>query len=91
MYMVNDNLGIIDNAHKVFADDSERGGAMSDECIELAKLHSIAVDFPKTGVAVEIPYHLRPKKYPDFMEKPDKPTYESQSVIGKLFRESERH
>ncbi|KAE8076377.1 hypothetical protein FH972_015033 [Carpinus fangiana] len=34
-----------------------------------------------------MPHHLRPKKYPDFMEKPDKPTYESQSVTGKLFRE----
>ncbi|XP_059446203.1 probable RNA-dependent RNA polymerase 1 [Corylus avellana] len=85
-YMVNDNLGIVDNAHKVFA-DSERDRAMSRKCIELAKLHSIAVDSPKSGVAVEIPYRLRPKRYPDFMEKPDKPTYKSQSVIGKLFRE----
>jgi hypothetical protein len=25
-YMVNDNLGIIDNAHKVFADSEPRGG-----------------------------------------------------------------
>ena len=84
--MVNDNLGIIDNAHKVFA-DSEARGAMSGKCIELAKLHSIVVDSPKSGVVVKMPNHLRPKKYPDFMEKPDKPTYESQSVIGKLFRE----
>jgi RNA-dependent RNA polymerase len=85
-YMVNDNLGIIANAHKVFADCEPRG-AMSDKCIKLAKKHSIAVDFPKSGVVVEIPYRLRPKKYPDFMEKPDYiNTYESQSVIGKLFR-----
>ncbi|XP_059448412.1 probable RNA-dependent RNA polymerase 1 isoform X2 [Corylus avellana] len=85
-YMVNDNLGIIDNAHKVFA-DKERRRAMSGKCIKLAKLHSIAVDFPKSGVVVEVPYNLRPKTYPDFMEKPDKRTYKSQSVIGKLFRE----
>jgi len=85
-YIVTDNLGIIDNAHKVFA-DKEPHRAMSKKCIELAKLHSIAVDSPKTGEVVEVPYSLRPKMYPDFMEKHDKPTYKSQSVIGKLFRQ----
>ncbi|MBA0873900.1 hypothetical protein Goshw_008838, partial [Gossypium schwendimanii] len=54
---------------------------------ELAKLFSIAVDFPKTGVPAEIPQELRVKEYPDFMEKPDKPSYHSHNVIGKLFRE----
>jgi RNA-dependent RNA polymerase len=60
---------------------------MSSPCIELAKLFSIAVDFPKTGVPAVIPHNLHVKEYPDFMEKPDKPTYESYNVIGKLFRE----
>lgn len=60
---------------------------MSTPCIELAWLFSIAVDFPKTGVPAEIPPKLHVKEYPDFMEKPDKPTYESHNVIGKLFRE----
>jgi RNA-dependent RNA polymerase len=83
--IVHDNLGIIDNAHTAFA-DKERLGAMSPKCIELAKLHAIAVDYPKSGVAAEIPHHLRVKVYPDFMEKSDKPTYESKRVIGKLFR-----
>nr|XP_043614737.1 probable RNA-dependent RNA polymerase 1 [Erigeron canadensis]XP_043614738.1 probable RNA-dependent RNA polymerase 1 [Erigeron canadensis] len=86
-YIVNDNLGIIANAHTVFA-DREPKKAMADACVDLAKLHSIAVDFPKTGVPAEIPAHLRVNEYPDFMEKePDKTTYKSQSVIGKLFRE----
>ncbi|XP_062113341.1 RNA-dependent RNA polymerase 1-like [Humulus lupulus] len=84
-YIVNDSLGIIANAHTAFA-DREPGKAMSPSCIELAKLFSIAVDFPKTGVPAVIPSHLHVKEYPDFMEKPDKPTYESQNVIGKLFR-----
>ena len=84
-YIVNDSLGIIANAHTVFA-DKEPLKAESDECIELAKLFSIAVDFPKTGVPAEIPPHLHVKEYPDFMEKPDKETYESKGVIGKLFR-----
>ncbi|OVA04184.1 RNA-dependent RNA polymerase [Macleaya cordata] len=85
-YMINDSLGIIANTHTAFA-DKELLKAESDECIELAKLFSIAVDFPKTGVPAEIPPHLRVKEYPDFMEKLDKPTYESKRVIGKLFRE----
>lgn len=85
-YIVNDSLGIIANAHTVFA-DRELEKAMAPPCIELAKLFSIAVDFPKTGVPAEIPANLRVKEYPDFMEKSDKTTYESHNVIGKLFRE----
>ncbi|GJV96681.1 probable RNA-dependent RNA polymerase 1 [Tanacetum coccineum] len=85
-YIVNDSLGIIANAHTVFA-DREPLKAMAEPCVELAKLFSIAVDFPKTGVPAEIPANLRVKEYPDFMEKPDKSTYQSGNVIGKLFRE----
>lgn len=85
-YIVNDSLGIIANAHTVFA-DKEPAMALSSPCVELAKLFSIAVDFPKTGIPAEIPPHLRVKEYPDFMEKSDKTTYESQRIIGKLFRE----
>eukprot|EP00268_Persea_americana_P043032 TRINITY_DN4313_c0_g1_i1.p1 TRINITY_DN4313_c0_g1~~TRINITY_DN4313_c0_g1_i1.p1 ORF type:complete len:1139 (-),score=196.99 TRINITY_DN4313_c0_g1_i1:354-3770(-) len=84
-YMVNDSLGIIANAHTVFA-DKEPCMAESDSCTELAKLFSIAVDFPKTGVPAEIPSHLHVKECPDFMEKPEKPNYQSKRVIGKLFR-----
>ncbi|KAF6144653.1 hypothetical protein GIB67_006145 [Kingdonia uniflora] len=84
-YMVNDSLGIIANAHIAFA-DRESLMAESGACIELARLFSIAVDFPKTGVPAEIPPHLFVKEYPDFVEKLDRPTYESTHVIGKLFR-----
>ncbi|KAK7310134.1 hypothetical protein RJT34_07433 [Clitoria ternatea] len=85
-YLVKDKLGIIASAHTVFADkDPEK--AMSPSCIELAKLHSIAVDFAKSGMPAEIPAHLRVEEYPDFMEKPDKPSYQSNSIIGKLYRE----
>ncbi|KAL8161780.1 hypothetical protein V2J09_013269 [Rumex salicifolius] len=85
-HIINNNLGMIANAHTVFADkDHEK--AMSEPCLKLAKLFSVAVDFPKTGVPAEIPQELRVKEYPDFMEKPEKPTYESKNVIGKLFRE----
>ncbi|XP_057962937.1 RNA-dependent RNA polymerase 1-like [Malania oleifera] len=85
-YIVNDSLGTIANAHTVFA-DRELERAMSNPCLELAALFSVAVDFPKTGLPAEIPSHLHVREYPDFMEKPNKPTYESHRVIGKLFRE----
>ncbi|KAK1313046.1 putative RNA-dependent RNA polymerase 1 [Acorus calamus] len=84
-YIVNDSLGVIANAHTVFADREEMK-AESKACIELARLFSIAVDFNKTGVAAQIPPELQVKEYPDFMDKPDKPTYESKRVIGKLYR-----
>ncbi|KAE8654454.1 semialdehyde dehydrogenase family protein [Hibiscus syriacus] len=54
---------------------------MSEQCIALAKLSSKAADFPKTGIPANIPSRLRISEYPDFMEKPDRLTYESQSVI----------
>ncbi|CAN6675384.1 unnamed protein product [Malus baccata var. baccata] len=85
-YMINDSLGIIANAHTVFA-DKDPLKAMSEPCKELAKLFSIAVDFPKTGVPAVIPAHLYVKEFPDFMEKHDKPTYQSCNVIGALFQE----
>ena len=43
-------------------------GACSDECLELAQLHSDAVDFPKTGRKVDLPQRLVAKCRPDFME-----------------------
>ncbi|XP_077241142.1 putative RNA-dependent RNA polymerase 1 isoform X3 [Tasmannia lanceolata] len=84
-YMVNDSLGIIANAHTVFADQDPLK-AECGACVQLAKLFSIAVDFPKTGVPAEIPRHLLAKECPDFMENSNKPTYKSNRVIGKLFR-----
>ncbi|CAL9220613.1 unnamed protein product [Arabidopsis halleri] len=85
-YIVDDTLGSIANAHIVFA-DTEPLKALSAKCLELAKLFTIAVDFPKTGVAAKIPKHLHVYVYPDFMEKSEKPSYESTNILGKLFRE----
>ncbi|KAJ7954356.1 RNA-dependent RNA polymerase [Quillaja saponaria] len=85
-YILNDSLGIIANAHTAFA-DQEDGNARSYPCIELAKLFSVAVDFPKTGVPAVIPPHLHVREYPDFMEKPERVTYESPRILGKLYRE----
>ncbi|KAF7080288.1 hypothetical protein CFC21_084390 [Triticum aestivum] len=85
-YIVNESLGIIANAHVVFA-DRESLKAESTPCIKLAELFSVAVDYPKTGVPAQIPGELHVREYPDFMEKLDRVTYLSEGVIGKLYRE----
>ncbi|WVZ73766.1 hypothetical protein U9M48_022042 [Paspalum notatum var. saurae] len=89
-YIVNESLGIISNAHVVFA-DKEYMKAESAPCIQLAQLFSVAVDFPKTGVPALVPRELYVKEYPDFMEKLDKVTYVSSGVIGNLYREIKKH
>lgn len=88
-YIRNDKLGVIANAHVVHA-DKEKDGILSQKCLQLAQLHSIAVDFAKTGVAAEIPADLLPRnvrdQYPDFMGKHPKVSYVSNRVLGKLYR-----
>ncbi|KAI7857155.1 RNA dependent RNA polymerase-domain-containing protein [Circinella umbellata] len=84
-YMENDNLGSIANAHLATADQSSKN-ARDGNCIRLAQLHSEAVDFPKTGRAAVMDDHLRVQVFPDFMEKEDKESYESQKVLGKIYR-----
>lgn len=83
--MSNASLGVICNAHLVWADRSDLG-AGCDQCLKLAELASIAVDFPKTGIAAKMPSNLRVQEYPDFMEKHPSVTYTSEKVLGKLYR-----
>ena len=84
-YMINDTLGAISTAHLVHA-DREPDNARSKKCLELANLHSMAVDFAKTGAPAEMPRVWKPKEFPDFMERVDKPMYTSNNVLGKLYR-----
>jgi RNA-dependent RNA polymerase len=84
-YVFSDQLGRIANAHLARA-DMFREGAKHESCIELAHLHSDAVDFPKTGIPANFPLKLRVKNFPDFMEKPDKAVYQSRKVLGILYR-----
>ncbi|KAF5183893.1 RNA-dependent RNA polymerase, partial [Thalictrum thalictroides] len=69
-YMINDNLGMIATAHLIHA-DREPEKARSPKCLQLATLHSMAVDYAKNGAPAEMPTVLRPYEYPDFMEKED--------------------
>ncbi|CAB5366262.1 unnamed protein product [Rhizophagus irregularis] len=84
-YVFSDQLGRIANAHLARADFYPEG-AKHESCIKLAHLHSDAVDFPKTGIPAVFPTKLRVSKFPDFMEKPDKPVYQSKKVLGTLYR-----
>ncbi|URE25807.1 RNA-dependent RNA polymerase [Musa troglodytarum] len=89
-YMINDTLGVISTTHLIYA-DSEPMKARSPKCLELANLHSEAVDFAKTGAPAEMPRVLRPKEFPDFMERWDRSTFISPGVIGKLYRAASIH
>jgi RNA-dependent RNA polymerase len=84
-HMLNDNLGKISNAHVVKADLSPEG-ALDEGCLALAELAAKAVDYPKTGIPAMMPFQLRPREYPHFMEKDESITYESSKIIGSLYR-----
>lgn len=50
-FMATDQLGRIATTHQVLADQSENG-TFDPNCLLLANMHSTAVDFSKTGIAV---------------------------------------
>ncbi|KAK3500718.1 RNA dependent RNA polymerase-domain-containing protein [Neurospora crassa] len=83
LYMKYNNLPLIAHAHLATA-DAEVEGVKSPRCLELASLHSMAVDYVKTGVAAEFPRRLDPKTWPHFMEK-NRHTYHSVTALGKLY------
>lgn len=61
-----------------------------DECLELAKLHSIAVDFPKSGVPADVPKKLRLSRdtpRPHWREAKHFGSFQCDSVLGNLYDE----
>ncbi|PHH50770.1 putative RNA-dependent RNA polymerase 2 [Ceratocystis fimbriata CBS 114723] len=66
-FMKTDQLGIIANRHQIMA-DQKPNGTLAAECLKLAEMHSNAVDFSKTGLAVDVNQMPRAPRYrPDFM------------------------
>ena len=61
-------------------------GAQSSKCLELARLHSHAVDFPKCGRPVDFKREQRAASHPDFMMNKRKQQHRSKTIIGQLFR-----
>lgn len=61
--------------------------------LELAALHSMAVDYVKTGIPAQMSRELRPRKWPHFMEKKNKPKeqqYVSKKILGQLYDQVNR-
>lgn len=83
-YMKNDSLSTIALAHVAWS-DREAEGPKSPQSIELARLHSNAVDYVKTGQPVHMVPELRPRLWPHFMERDPKKSYQSRRVLGKLY------
>lgn len=60
--------------------------ATCSECITLAELHSIAVDFAKSGRAAAIPFSLLwSDPYAHWREKKNNPSYHCTGIIGQLY------
>lgn len=61
--------------------------------LRLASLHSMAVDYVKTGEPAIMPRELSPRKWPHFMEKKHRSkdkTYVSRKILGRLYDQVER-
>ena len=86
-YMKNDFLGTIATAHLVWADDE---GIESEQCLELVGLHSMAVDYPKSGVPAKMRTGLVPLERPHFMERKGGKTYHSRKILGRLYDKVEK-
>ncbi len=90
-YMKLDNLGRIATMHLLLADVAP-GGPTTEICLRLCELASHAVDFAKTGVPADLESEFgaasfkHPDAYPDFMERPHRPSYPSKKANGVLFR-----
>ncbi|KAG8870576.1 hypothetical protein FRC20_011669 [Serendipita sp. 405] len=92
-YIKNDMLGVISTRLLRTADKAEK--CMEDEaCLTLARLHSIAVDFPKTGIPVQFHEMPRaPKGLPDWdsgqanVDAESDSYYRSERHLGYLYRE----
>lgn len=85
-YIINDNVGIMSNAHLAWSDSLE-DGIFSTCCLKIAEKISTCLDFAKTGQASCLERQEKPLLYPDFMEKGgSKDTYRSKRVLGHLYR-----
>lgn len=63
--------------------DARPRGADDPDCVRLAQMAADASNFAKSGFPVVLPAEARPRAYPDFMQKRDRETYESQKALGK--------
>jgi hypothetical protein len=80
-FMRTDHLGVVATRHMIMADQREQG-TLDPDCITLAELHSSAVDFSKTGRAVELSRLPRASRWrPDFLAPGPSITIHDKSAI----------
>ncbi|KAI0647398.1 RdRP-domain-containing protein [Trametes meyenii] len=91
-YINSDVLGLLSDRHLMIADQSKEG-TRDESCIQLAKLCSQAVDYPKNGVPVDIfdSPRLLIREKPDWKKAEDSDPrdtdyYYSSRALGVLFR-----
>ncbi|EIW76361.1 RdRP-domain-containing protein, partial [Coniophora puteana RWD-64-598 SS2] len=91
-YIHSDVVGLVADTHIIIADASS-DGTLDRRCLELAKMHSQAVDYLKNGIPVDIrrmPRRLIPFK-PDWHEAEDESShpcdyYRSNRALGHMYR-----
>ena len=80
-FMKTDHVGVIAIRHTILADQKENG-TLDRDCITVAELHSSAVDFSKTGIAVELSQLPRSSPHrPDFLASGPSITIHDRSEI----------
>jgi len=83
----------LNNAHKIFLKECSGLGPMDPSCVMLSFLASYAVDFAKHGQCIsfdnwkDMNSEMQKHGWPDFLEKEDKKSYISKSVLGQLYRQ----
>ena len=90
-YLERDILGKVANLHLALCDQYGKEGPKTSNCLQLAHLQSIAVDFAKHGECVP-PNAIKKiqeefTKWPDFFEKDNQESRRSEGVLGKLYRD----
>ena len=89
--MERDVLGKIANLHTALCDQYGREGPKEPNCLTLAHFQSIAVDFAKHGECVPQdairPMQKELTRWPDFFEKDNQESRESDGVLGHLYRD----
>lgn len=91
-YLQRDVLGTVSNLWLRLCDKLGPNGPLDPRCMKLSHMCSVAVDFAKHGECVSKKNFLEMQEevkneVPDFMEKSTTRSYESQGVLGFLYRD----
>ena len=90
-YLERDVLGKLANLHLALCDQNGQKGPLTEDCLTLSHLQSVAVDFAKHGECVSKSEYATIEKmveaWPDFFEKEFRKMRKSDGVLGKLYRD----